>query len=399
VGPLQGLRIIEMAGLGAAPYTGMMLADLGAEVIRVERLPPPPPLPDVLARNRRSIALDLKQTVAVDVLLTLVDGADGLIEGFRPGVMERLGCGPERCLERNPALVYGRMTGWGQTGPLAGAAGHDLNYIALSGALQGIGESGGKPVPPLNLVGDFGGGLLLAYGMVCAFFERSRSGSGQVIDAAMLDAAASFMAMFCGFLRMGLFDEAPGASMLAGAAPFYDTYETADGRFVSVAAIEPEFYSTLLEKLGLRSDEHLAQGFRGLGPLPDTRGWPEMKDRMAEVFRTRTRDEWCELLEGTDACFAPVLGLSEAARHPHNAARETFTDVAGLTQNAPAPRFSRTPAAPPAPASVPGSDTAAVLQEAGLSAGEIRALAVAGAIVELPGRPAGAGPGTGEKDS
>jgi alpha-methylacyl-CoA racemase len=250
--------------------------------------------------------------------------------------------------------------------------------------LHGIGEPGGKPVPPLNLIGDFGGGLLLAYGMVCAFFERTRSGQGQVIDAAMLDAAASFMAMFCGFLRMGLFDEAPGASMLAGAAPFYDTYETADGGFVSVAAIEPEFYSTLLEKLGLHSAAHLAHGFKGLGPLADTRGWPEMKDRMAEIFRTRTRDDWRAILEGTDACFAPVLGLSEAARHPHNAARQTFTDIAGLTQNAPAPRFSRTPATQPRPAPPPGSDTVAVLREAGLSLEEVRALAGAGAIAGTP---------------
>jgi len=380
VGPLQGLRIIEIAGLGAAPYAGMMLADMGADVIRVERMPPPPALPDVLGRNRRSIALDLKLPQAVDTLLRLLDDADGLIEGFRPGVMERLGCGPDTCLQRNPALVYGRMTGWGQDGPLSSTAGHDLNYVALSGALHGIGQRGGKPVPPLNLIGDFGGGLLLAYGMASAFFERARSGQGQVIDAAMLDAAASFMAMFCGFLRMGFFEEAPGESMLAGAAPFYDTYQTADGGFVSVAAIEPEFYELLLGKLGLPSEAHLAHGFKGTAAPTETSDWPEMKDRLAGIFRSRTRDEWCELLEGTDACFAPVLKLSEAACHPHNAARRTFADVAGIVQNMPAPRFSRTAADRPRPAPVPGSDTVPVLREAGLSMSEIRMLAAAGAI-------------------
>lgn len=399
MGPLKGLRIIEIAGLGAAPYAGMMLADMGADVIRVERIPPPPALPDVLGRNRRSIALDLKLPQAVETLLRLLDGADGLIEGFRPGVMERLGCGPETCLQRNPALVYGRMTGWGQEGPLSSAAGHDLNYVALSGALHGIGQRGGKPVPPLNLIGDFGGGLLLAYGMASAFFERTRSGQGQVVDAAMLDAAASFMAMFCGFLRMGFFEEAPGASMLAGAAPFYDTYETADGGFVSVAAIEPEFYALLLDKLGLQSDAYLAHGFKGTTALTETSGWPEMKAQLAEIFRSRTRAQWCELLEGTDACFAPVLTLSEAGSHPHNAARQTFADVAGVVQNMPAPRFSRAIADRPSPAPVPGADTVSVLLEAGLSMSEIGKLAASAAIAEVADAGTGGDSDTGKNSS
>jgi alpha-methylacyl-CoA racemase len=342
-GPLAGLRIIEVAGLGAGPYCGMMLADMGAEVVRIERMPLLPirsALPDPLSRSRRSVALDLRKPAGVEVLLRLADEADALFEGFRPGVAERLGFGPEVCLERNARLVYGRMTGWGQDGPLAHAAGHDINYIALAGALHSIGPTGGKPVPPLNLVGDFGGGgLLLAFGMLCALLERERSGKGQVVDAAMLDGAASMMAMFCGFRAMGLFEDATGSNLLGGAAHFYDTYETADGRFVSIASIEPEFYERLIDRLGLDRERFAPHGFR-LGPM-DTRRWPELKAELAEVFRSRTRDEWCELLEGTDACFAPVLGLSEAPAHPHNAARGTFVEIDGVVQNAPAPRFSR----------------------------------------------------------
>ncbi|MGD8976279.1 MAG: CaiB/BaiF CoA-transferase family protein [Gammaproteobacteria bacterium] len=379
-GPLRGLRVIEIAGLGAAPYCGMMLADMGAEVIRVERMPPPPPLPDVLARGRRSIALDLKDAAALDVLLRLVEGCDALFEGFRPGVAERLGFGPETCLERNPRLVYGRMTGWGQEGPLAGSAGHDINYIALSGALHGIGERGGCPVPPLNLVGDFGGGLLLAFGMVCALHESRASGQGQVVDAAMLDAAASFMGMFSGFRQLGMFQEGPGENMLGGAAHFYGTYRTADDRFISIAAIEPEFYRLLIEKLDLPAEELLPYGFGGLGQRTDSSGWEALRERLASVFASRTRDEWCELLEGTDVCFAPVLPLSEAPGHPHNQARSTFVDVDGIEQPAPAPRFSRTPSGPPRPPPVPGIDTREVLAEIGFTGDEIEALAAAGVV-------------------
>jgi alpha-methylacyl-CoA racemase len=378
-GPLAGLKIIEVAGLGAGPYCGMMLADMGAAVIRVERMPPPPRIPDPLARSRRSITLDLKQPAGLEVLLQLVDGADALFEAFRPGVAERLGFGPDACLERNPRLVYGRMTGWGQDGPLAPRAGHDLNYIALSGALHSIGIKGGKPVPPLNLVGDFGGGgLLLAFGMVCALLERERSGRGQVVDAAMLDGAISMMAMFCGFRAMGLFDDATGSSLLGGAAHFYDTYETADGRFLAVAPIEPEFYAEFLQRMGVDRDRFLPHGFR-MGRMDSTQ-WDALKAELAAVFRTRTRDEWCALFADSDACVTPVLGLSEAPQHPHNAARGAFVEVGGVLQNAPAPRFSRSAAAKPAAPRCPGADTRAVLAETGFDAAALAALAEAGVI-------------------
>jgi alpha-methylacyl-CoA racemase len=384
MGPLAGRRIIEVAGLGAGPYCGMILADMGADVIRVERLPLLPirsALPDPLARSRRSIALNLKDPGGVEALLRLVDSADALFEGYRPGVAERLGFGPDVCLARNPRLVYGRVTGWGQTGPLAGAAGHDLNYIALSGALHSIGVAGGKPVPPLNLVGDFGGGgLLLAFGMVCALLERESSGTGQVVDAAMLDGAASFMAMFCGFRAMGMFRDEPGSNVLAGAAHFYDTYECADGRFVAVASLEPDFYALLVDKAGLDPERFAGHGFR-LGAPPDEAAWAELKSELAAVMRTRSRDEWCRLLEGTDACFAPVLGLSEAPTHPHNAARGTFTEVDGVMQNAPAPRFSKTPSDAPRPPRPQGADGREVLRLAGYADAEIDALAAAGGVV------------------
>jgi alpha-methylacyl-CoA racemase len=383
-GPLADLRIIEVAGLGAGPYCGMMLADMGAEVVRIERMPLLPlrsALPDPLSRGRRSVALDLRKPAGVEALLRLVDGADALFEAFRPGVAERLGFGPEPCLERNPRLVYGRMTGWGQQGPLARAAGHDLNYIALSGALHSIGPKGGKPVPPLNLVGDFGGGgLLLAFGMVCALLERERSGRGQVVDAAMLDGAVSMMAMFMGFRAMGMFDEAPGASLLGGAAHFYDTYATADGKFVAVAPLEPEFYGEFLERVGLDRDRFLPHGFR-FGRMDDSR-WDELKAELAALFKTRSRDEWCALLEGTDACFAPVLALSEAPAHPHNEARGTFMEIDGVVQNAPAPRFSRSAPGRPDGPRVQGADTRLVLQQVGYDDDALAALAAAGVIPE-----------------
>jgi alpha-methylacyl-CoA racemase len=381
-GPLAGLKVIEVAGLGAGPYCGMVLADMGAEVVRIERMPLPPlraALPDPLLRSRRTVGLDLRTPAGVAALLRLVEGADALFEAFRPGVAERLGFGPEACLARNPRLVYGRMTGWGQQGPLAHAAGHDLNYIALSGALHSIGEQGGKPVPPLNLVGDFGGGgLLLAFGMVCALLERERSGAGQVVDAAMLDGAASMMAMFCGFSAMGLFDERPGANLLGGAAHFYDTYETGDGKFVAVAPIEPEFYGEFMDKLGLDRERFGPHGFRP-GRMDASR-WAELKAELVAIFRSRSRDEWCELLEGSDACFAPVLALSEAPTHPHNAARGTFIEVGGVAQGAPAPRFSRSAPGAPQPPRRPGADTRAVLQEAGYDQQALDELAAAGAI-------------------
>ncbi|NGX14895.1 CaiB/BaiF CoA-transferase family protein [Wenzhouxiangella sp. XN24] len=381
-GPLTGLTVIEVAGLGAGPYCGMMLADMGARVLRVERMPLPraaPPLPDPLARGRESIALDLRKPEGVVALLRLVEDADALFEAFRPGVAERLGFGPDTCLERNPRLVYGRMTGWGQQGPLARAAGHDLNYIALSGALHSIGPVGGKPVPPLNLVGDFGGGgLLLAFGLACALLERERSGAGQVIDAAMLDGAASMMNMFSGFRALGLFDERPGASMLGGAAHFYDTYETADGKYVAVAPIEPEFYAEFLERLGLDAARFAPHAF-SFG-RPDTSAWAALKAEIAAVFRTRSRAEWCTLLEGSDACFAPVLSLGEAPEHPHNAARGTFVEVGGVVQAAPAPRFSRSAPEAPRAAPHPGADTHAILARAGYDETSLQALAAAGVI-------------------
>jgi alpha-methylacyl-CoA racemase len=379
-GPLAGLRVIEVAGLGAGPYCGMMLADMGAEVVRVERMPPPRAAPaDPLLRGRRSIALNLKTPAGIDALLRLAEAADGLFEAFRPGVAERLGFGPEACQARNPRLVYGRMTGWGQEGPLAQAAGHDLNYIALSGALHSIGVAGGKPVPPMNLLGDFGGGgLLLAYGMVCALLERERSGAGQVVDAAMLDGAASMMAMACAMRAAGLFDEAPGASLLGGAAHFYDTYETRDGKFIAVAPLEPEFYEEFIAKAGLNRERFAPHGLR-FGKM-DTGQWRALKAELAAVIRTRSRDEWCELLEGSDSCFAPVLALSEAPGHPHNAARKTFIEIGGMVQNAPAPRFSRSaPEQPDAPRP-PGADTRAVLAAAGYDADTLATLAQAGVI-------------------
>jgi alpha-methylacyl-CoA racemase len=385
MGPLSGRLIIEVAGLGAGPYCGMMLADMGADVIRVERLPLLPlhgALPDPLARSRRSIALNLKDPDGVEALLRLADQADALFEGYRPGVAERLGFGPDACQARNPRLVYGRVTGWGQNGPLANAAGHDLNYIALSGALHSMGVIGGKPVPPLNLVGDFGGGgLLLAFGMVCALLERESSGRGQVVDAAMLDGAASFMAMFWGFRAMGMFRDDTGSNVLGGAAHFYDTYECADGRFVSIASLEPAFYELLIEKAGLDKDRFGPHGFR-LGVPPDETAWAGLKQVLADVMRTRTRDEWCRIMEGTDVCFAPVLGLSEAPDHPHNAARGTFTEVGGVMQNAPAPRFSRSQAGEPRPPRPQGADGREVLETiAGYKPAEVDALAASGAVV------------------
>ena len=368
-GPLAGLRIIELAGIGAGPYCGMVLGDMGADVISIERPGGNPAAAvghGVLFRNRRSVALNLKQPAAAEAVLRLCEKADALFESNRPGVAERLGVGPEACLARNPKLVYGRMTGWGQDGPLAQRAGHDINYIALSGALHAMGRRGEAPAVPLNLVGDFGGGgLLLAFGMVCALLEAQRSGRGQVVDAAMIDGASSLMAMWWGFRQQGLLSGPRGTHLLDTGAHFYEVYETADGRHLSIGAIEPQFYAELRQKLGLAAE---------FGEQMNPARWPELKARLAEVIKTRTRDHWCELFEGSDACVAPVLSLDEAPDHPHHRARQAFLDVAGTRQPAPAPRFSRSAPGLPRPQPKVGADTEAVLRDFGFSASEIEAL-------------------------
>ena len=386
-GPLAGYRVIELAGLGPGPFCAMMLGDMGADVIRIDRPDPDPRQHlDPLCRNRRSVSIDLKTRQGLEVLLRLVAGADALLEGFRPGVAERLGFGPEVCLGRNPRLVYGRVTGWGQEGPLARSAGHDINYIALSGALHAIGRRGERPVPPLNLVGDFGGGgMLLAFGIVCGLLEAKQSGKGQVIDSAMLDGSIALMATFFGFRAMGLFDEQPGTHFLSGAAHFYDTYETRDGKFIALGALEPQFYELLVEKLGLDRERFLACPFTLDADRANAAMWPELKQEIAAVIRSRTRDEWCELLEGTDVCFAPVLSLSEASRHPHNVARRNFLRVEGILQHAPAPRFSRSGTAEPAPPPPTGRHTREVLAEAGYTGSQIEALLSSGAVRQAPG--------------
>lgn len=386
MGPLQGLKIIEVAGIGPGPFAAMMLSDMGADVIRVDRSAnamggdPAAPPADIFNRGRRSIALDLKSPDGVATLLELVEHADALIEGFRPGVAERLGFGPDVCAQRNPRLVFGRMTGWGQDGPYAPTAGHDINYIALAGVLAHLGRAGEKPTPPINLVGDFGGGgMLLAFGVVCALLEAQRSGTGQVVDAAMVDGSAVLMTMMWAFKAMGIWSEERGTNMLDTAAHFYDTYECADGEFVSIGSIEPQFYLQLLEHTGLASI-YEARG-EELPHQMDKARWPELKERLTEVFLTRTRDEWCETMEGTDICFAPVLSMSEAVDHPHNVERGTFVEVAGVTQPAPAPRFDRTPASIQRPPAHTGQHTDEVLAEwLGADEERIAALRAAGTV-------------------
>ncbi|MGZ8339469.1 MAG: CaiB/BaiF CoA transferase family protein [Telluria sp.] len=376
-GPLAGIKIVEMVGLGPCPFAAMMLADMGAEVIRIDRKARPGaanPFPilgtkyDVLARGRRSLALDLKNPEAREVLLQLVGQADVLLEGFRPGVMERLGLGPEACHARNPRLVYGRVTGWGQDGPLAQAAGHDLNYIALTGMLHAMGREGSPPAPPLNLVGDFGGGaMMLAFGVVCAVLESRVSGKGQVVDAAMTDGASLLGAMMYGFRAFGEWTGKREANLLDGGAPFYDSYACADGKFITIGAIEPQFYALLLQLAGIADPAFDSQ--------MDRSQWPGLKAKFAAVFKTRTRDEWCAALEGTDVCFAPVLDMAEAPAHPHNRARGTFVEVDGVTQPAPAPRFSRTmPETGIAPAAA-GTHSAAILRDWGWTPEQVEALA------------------------
>jgi len=368
-GPLSAIRVIEIAGVGAAPYGCMMLADLGAEVVRIERPGGHPDTPESspLLRNRRSVALDLKQPAARDVVLDMVAKADVLVEAFRPGVAERLGLGPEPCLQRNKRLIYARMTGWGQSGPLAQSAGHDLNFIGLAGVLNQIGPTGGKPVVPLNVIGDFGGGgLLLAFGIVSALLEARQSGQGQVVDAAMLDGAASFMAMFFGYRALGQFDDRTGTHLLGGAAHYYDVYETLDHRYLAVAPIEPQFYRAFLQKLGLTESRWLEAGYPAIDAETTRRVWPELKAELTALFRTQTREHWCELFAGNDVCVTPVLTVGEAVAHPHNRARNVFIDVGGVEQNAPAPRFSRTIPDTPQPPPKSGADTRSVLQEWGV---------------------------------
>jgi len=378
-GPLAGCRVVEIAGIGPGPFCALMLADMGADVVRVDRPdhvglgdPVSPPV-DLLGRGRRSVAIDLKHPAGAGLVLDLVDGADALVEGFRPGVAERLGIGPEPCLARNPRLVYGRMTGWGQDGPNAGAAGHDINYVALAGVLGHIGRAGSPPAPPLNLVGDFGGGgLLLAFGVVCALVEGQRSGRGQVIDAAMVDGAALLMTFVHGLRAMGLWDDDRGTNLLDSGAHFYDVYETADHRFVSVGSIEPRFYAELLRLTGLGGQELPGQ--------LDRSRWPALKARLAAVFRTKSLTEWCSIMEGTDVCFAPVLSMAEAPDHPHNVARHTFVEVAGVVQPAPAPRFSRTPGRIERPPPHAGQHTDEIVAELGIDAAGVAELRRSGAI-------------------
>lgn len=372
-GPLSGLKIIEFAGIGPGPFCGMLLSDLGADVVRIDRKGQGRGSPsDITARGRRSVGLDLKTPAAIETCLKLFETADVVFEGFRPGVMERLGLGPEVALKRNPKLVYGRMTGWGQFGPYAQAAGHDMNYIAITGALHAIGTET-KPVPPLNLVGDFGGGALyLAFGILAGVIKARETGEGQVIDCAMSDGAASLMAMFYGFKASGAWTETRRSNLLDGGAHFYDTYQCSDGKWVSIGSIEPQFYALLLEKTGISDPAFKSQMDRG--------AWPDLKAKLAAVIATKTRDEWCVLMEATDVCFAPVLDLDEAPKHAHNRARETFVEIAGVTQPAPAPRFSRTPGAIQGPPPAIGAHDREALKDWGFSDGEIDGLQAAGAL-------------------
>ena len=374
-GPLSGLKVVEFAGIGPGPFCGMLLSDLGADVVRVDRKGGRGGAKsDITARGRRSVALDLKQPAAVEACLKLIEGADAILEGFRPGVMERLGLGPDVALQRNPKLVYGRMTGWGQFGPYAQAAGHDMNYIAITGALHGMGNAGRKPVPPLNLVGDFGGGALyLAFGLLAGVISARSTGKGQVIDCAMSDGAASLMAMFYGFKAGGAWSDAGRrTNLLDGGAHFYDTYQCSCGRWISIGSIEPQFYALLLEKTGINDPEFQAQMERGK--------WDGLREKLATVIATKTQDEWCSIMDATDVCFAPILNMDEAPKHPHNVARQTFLELDGVTQPAPAPRFSATPGQVQGPPPSIGAHNESALKDWGFSADEVAALQSSGAL-------------------
>jgi len=373
-GPLTGLKVIEFAGIGPGPFCGMLLSDLGADVVRIDRKGQGGGRPaDITARGRRSVGLDLKNPASIETCLKLMESADAVFEGFRPGVMERLGLGPDVALTRNPKLVYGRMTGWGQTGPYANAAGHDMNYIAITGALHAIGSKD-KPIPPLNLVGDFGGGALyLAFGLLAGVIQARESGKGQVIDCAMSDGAASLMAMFYGFKASGMWKEERRSNLLDGGAHFYDTYQCADGKWISIGSIEPQFYALLLEKTGITDPEFAGQMNRD--------NWDSLRQKLAGVIALKTQDEWSAIMGGTDVCFAPILDLDEAPKHPHNAARQTFVEVAGVIQPAPAPRFSATPGAIQGPPPATGAHDREALGDWGFAAAEIDALKASGALV------------------
>ena len=375
MGPLKGLKIIEMAGIGPGPFCGMVLADLGAEIIKVDRASAigTGSKQEASNRGKKSIAVDLKSEEGAEVVFKLVEKADAIFEGFRPGVMERLGLGPNDCLKRNERIVFGRMTGWGQEGPLAKAAGHDINYISLSGALAAIGRPGSPPVPPLNLVGDFGGGgMLLALGLVAALFESKQSKKGQVVDAAMTDGSALLMTMIYTMQSLGMWKTTMGSNLLDGGSHFYDTYECEDGKFISIGSIEPQFYELLCQIAEL--DKSI------FGKQMSRDSWPKQKEEIKKIFLNKSRDEWCELMEGTDICFAPVLDMSEAPKHPHNIERKTFIELEGVTQPAPAPRFSRTEPEISSSPSVVGENTDEVLISIGFSQKDIDSLKISGAV-------------------
>ena len=366
MGPLTGIKVIEMAAIGPVPFCAMMLSDMGAEVIRIDRLSQKGSgsSANVLYRGRKSVAFDLKNSIALDSTLRLSDQADVILEGFRPGVMERLGLGPEVCLERNPKLIYGRMTGWGQSGPLSHAAGHDINYISIAGALGSMGYADRPPAPPLNLIGDFGGGAMyLLAGILAAIVERNSSGKGQVVDAAMTDGTASLLSPFYGLMAMGMWSTERYSNRLDGGAFYYGSYECSDGKYISLGSLEPQFYALLLEKCGITDETFKEQS--------DQEAWPIKREKMEALFKTKTQQEWCGILEGTDVCFAPVLNLKEAPDHPHNKTRQTFVKVQGVTQPAPAPRFSRTQGKIQSPAALTGENTEEVLSDWGFSDSEI----------------------------
>jgi alpha-methylacyl-CoA racemase len=375
MGPLDGIKVLEIASIGPGPFCSMMLSDMGAEVIRIDRkeLSGTGDSRLSLNRGRKSLALDLKKPEAVEAVLTMVESADMLVEGFRPGVMERLGLGPDACLARNPRLIFGRMTGWGQTGPLSQAAGHDINYISLAGALHAMGYDDRAPTPPLNLIGDFGGGAMyLLAGLLAGYIEAQKSGQGQVVDAAMTDGTASLLTAFFGLRAMGRWTDRRASNYLDGGAHYYGCYTCSDGKFISIGSIEPKFYALLLEKLEIED-----QQFQGQNDLAN---WSSLREKLEAIFVTRTRDEWCALLENTDVCFAPLLSMEEAPGHPHNSARKTFVEVGGVTQPAPAPRFSRTQGEVQRPAARVGEHSEEVLKEWNFSDQDIAMLKEAGAL-------------------